>query len=236
MQNIKNSYLVLDFECKDKYIGLGYGGGYVYKYHYPEQVQDKDFKVLGWAIKEICSGVELSSIYRINTEENRRLLKEELKNKVWDGIIMHGGTYDLGCLLCLGWDMEELQNLPVLDTLIISRLYDNRYKTYGLEELAERYLSKQFRKGNSILVDRAIELELVQKPKRKEYNIERFRKGVEKWCKSNMDILQENCFKEVAKYACMDADCTWELFKYMINTTKEVERSSKKDSYEEGCL
>lgn len=207
-------YLVLDFETKDPYIGLGLGAGWVYALHNPNSL----FRVIGFstcsidnhdpAIKEPLG--DPSAPY-YSTVNEVPLLNRALQEH--DAVVFHNAQYDLGCLLSLGINID---NLVVYDTKIIAHLYDNRLQSYSLDYLAKLYLPAEQQKKAESLEDAAIKLGLVKHllPKREEYNERLFRMKVKKWCYENMDVIQEADFKTMAYYANQDAIVTANLFKF----------------------
>lgn len=220
--NIPDYIPILDFETKDSYISKDLGAGWIYnfKYDFNADAKDLDFKVLGYStgLLDVKNKKVIDVEYRdvsFFSEENLWPLRNIVKD--YKCFIAHNATYELGCLLHTAMKEEDMKELIVYDTLIIARLYDTRLNSYSLDNLSKLYLLEKFQKNNDVLIDKAIELKLIKEPKKKGYNIERFRKLVEKWCKTNMGILQEKCFNEVADYAMRDVLATGHLFLHMVD-------------------
>lgn len=201
-------YVVLDIETKDPYIDRGLGSGWVYKYR---QLPNCDYKLLGTAFKSYDG----SSGYETNIDIIQEIVDAH------DVIICHNASYDLGGLSSYG--ILRLEDKELYDTEIMSRLYNSSLLSHSLDVLARKYL--KMRKDNKGLCDKVHDLDLypylVKETKAREKaekNGEVWvrdrpdEKKLEKWCKSNMDIIQASSLETVAKYAIQDVECTEKLF------------------------
>lgn len=204
--------LYLDFETKDNYLNRDVGTGWVFKYHNQlNSIPDDDFKILGAA-------------YAIDDEPAQYTTDFDLIKKLIlqaHRIVMHNAQYDLGCLEVLGVDTKILLGSPVtaenvafvLDTMLIAKLYDNRLHSYSLDYLGKKYL--KITKDNQALCDAAEKYGLVSHLKKENKTYQR---ELNKYVKSNMELLQQVDFKSVAKYAKQDIELTRELSKLLLNT------------------
>ncbi len=202
-------YLTLDIETRDDYISLGLGAGWVYKLNYGS---DK-YKVIGVAV--LTSNGDKQ--YITEFDKLHDIIQEH------DVIIGHNLSYDLGGLYTLGLE-DVIKDKPILDTYVMSKLYDSSLMNYDLDFLSNRYLNK--RKNNQNLVDAVrdadvypwLKRELNEKKKceKKGEVYERIldEKKVLKWSKSNMETIQTHCFDTIRDYAIQDVVVTKELFKY----------------------
>lgn len=206
-------HLVLDIETRDEYIGKGLGSGGVYKYHnLPDS--GRMFKFLGTAYRDHEGNMGYTeSLHRV-----QQLIDSH------DSIIGHNLRYDMQGLICTDID---LSGKTYYDTMIMAKLLNSSLLSYSLDNLAKRYLKEG--KGNSTLTDEVFRLDLFPYFKYEETEKKRCeKKGVpfvrkrpdekklEKWCKENMDIIQEASFKTVATYAIKDAEVTWSLFDHIL--------------------
>jgi DNA polymerase I-like protein with 3'-5' exonuclease and polymerase domains len=203
-------YVVLDIETKDPYIDRGLGSGWVYKHH---TLPNCDYKLLGTAYKSYDG----SSGYITNLNELQVIADAH------DSIICHNASYDIGGLSAYG--VLRLEDKDLYDTEIMSRLYNSSLLSHSLDILARKYL--KMTKDNKGLCDKVHELdlypylkkELTAKARAEKLGEEWVRdrpdeKKLEKWCKSNMDIIQASSRETVAKYAIQDVECTEKLFLY----------------------
>lgn len=215
--------LLLDFESVDFGIQKGLGPGWVFKANGLDTVR---FEIAGWSTSILDIDTMMFSgpqyfAYSWNLMDNfdREILRTQLSNSInnLDGIIAHDIRYELGCLEVLGIKVTE--DKQIYDTKIIAQLVNNEVEhiagrsAFSLENLSEVYLPKEQRKAIDILVDAAIGNKLVDEPKRKGYNVERFRALVQKWCYENMDKLP---VEAVAEYCNQDLVATANLFKLFI--------------------
>lgn len=218
--------VTIDFETKDPYIGRGLGSGWVYGIHDP----NSDFKVLGASIKinnePAYYETGLTDILQVVIYQ-----QPEMGNT----LIMHNAQYDLGCLLYLihmekrnkynSFDclINKLRNIDIIDTEVMSRLYNNILPRHDLDSLCRKYL--KMKKDNQGLIDlvRKHDLfpytkkDLASKMKDPNFVRELDDKKLEKFAKINMDLLQETDKEVMAKYANQDVECTYKLFKYLAN-------------------
>lgn len=203
-------YVVLDIETKDPYIDRGLGSGWVYKHH---ELPNCDYKLLGTAYKSYDG----SSGYVTNLNELQVIVDAH------DSIICHNASYDIGGISSYG--ILRLEDKDLYDTEIMSRLYNSSLLSHSLDILARKYL--KMKKDNKGLCDKVHELdlypylkkELTAKARAEKLGEEWVRdrpdeKKLEKWCKSNMDIIQTSSRETVAKYAIQDVECTEKLFLY----------------------
>lgn len=222
-------YLVIDFETKDPYISRGLGAGWVFAVN---KVPGCDFKVLGVAVR--CSWVRNpTSLYLqlVTCDDNNWI--DTIRNLVneCDAIIMHNASYDLGCLKVLGIDVKDK---PLLDTMIMAKLYDSSMNTYDLDYLGRKFTG--LIKDKAGLIKAAVDgpypwlkKDLIAKAKAEklfsdvdsmpEFKREVDDKKVLKWVMTNMDIMQEECYNTIAEYACTDVDVTYKLFMFFSQKT-----------------
>lgn len=208
--------LVLDFETKDPYIGMGLGSGWVYYYHH----RDKSlFKVLGMAYKSLG---EDSIGWTDDHKEIVSLVQEQ------DVLVAHNADYDIGILKAIfhhnsiPWDADKL----IIDTVIWAKLHDSSLSSYSLDYLSKKYLGQ--RKTSDSLALSAfrsgcypwLKAELEEKRKAEKNGITyvrevRDRNKLEKWTKENMDIVYENCRYQLIDYARRDVDLCYKLMQYL---------------------
>lgn len=204
-------YLVLDFESKDPYIGLGLGAGWVFSLEVP---QTSLFKVLGfsfcWLINNKLREAQYVRIDHAAAKELLQCLLDEC-----GGVIMHNAAYDLGCLEALGIDTKDL---VVYDTKIIAQLYDNILDSYSLDSLSKKYLPQNLQKKKNSLVDIVKEHQLLKTPKGKPVNIntKTYDQRAQTYAYQNMDILQDLDFDKFSYYAKQDVISTGNLFLKMV--------------------
>lgn len=211
--------LLLDFETVDESISLGLGAGWAFAANNLDTVR---FEVVGWSTAILDTDTMTFSEPNYFQARTGALQvtphigsQSELSNLInkTDGIIAHNTTYELGCLKVLGIDF--LKTKKIFDTKIMAQLYFNEVEhlagrsAFSLENLSEVYLPKEQRKAIDLLIDAAIQNKLVEEPRRKGYNIERFRDKVQKWCYSNMDKLPSNV---IGEYCNRDLVATGNLF------------------------
>jgi DNA polymerase I-like protein with 3'-5' exonuclease and polymerase domains len=222
--------LTIDAETKDPYIGEGLGAGWCYP-------GDK-FKVLGLSVKH--DDGETKYVLPVGgnpdySEYSTLLDHLDPVNTEDKYIIMHNASYDLGCLIKLGTDIRHLN---IIDTEVMGRLFDSSHMSYALDALAKKYL--KHKKDNQGLVEAIREAELVPYTQKHHTLLTKYCKTDDeevkaqlrleidksdklwetralKWAKSNMDLMQEHCYEAVEKYANMDVDLTYQLFKYYLD-------------------
>lgn len=200
-------YLLLDFETKDPYIGLGLGAGYPFALN----VSTHLFKVLGYSYAIMEQDIISEPSYHVINEDTVNQLRLLLSNT--DVVVMHNAPYDLGCLMVLGIDITPLQ---VIDTKIVAKLYDNTLMSYSLEPLSEKYLHVDSRKNKGILVD------FIKQSGISGINPDTLtaKTRMLKWAYENMDIIQNTDLKVMADYANQDITATGELLKYYQSKMK----------------
>jgi DNA polymerase I-like protein with 3'-5' exonuclease and polymerase domains len=159
--------LTLDFETHDPAIGRRQGAGWPFK----------DFEVLGMAYKKDANPPQFTT-----DESEMRELVLEAKS-----LIMHNAQYDLGCLHRLKIGYEDK---PIIDTLILAKLYDNTQFSYSLDNLGRDFLG--ITKDYGLLEELAKEL------------------GIRKYM-AHMKQLFEHSPKIVAEYARKDVEITYRL-------------------------
>lgn len=231
--------LVLDFETFDPYLGArDLGPGWTYALNVPTS----DFRVLGYSYCWINSinGQLLKPIkgsYCIITQESISHLKQILS--ITSGVVMHNSPYDLGCLLVLGIDIS---NIKVYDTLVISKLYDNRLFKHDLESLSKKYLNKDEQKDNQALIEIMEEhrlgplskLDNQEKHCVRDYDVmfeakrkqKTYIQSMLRWAKQNMGVLQNKNFEKFSHYACQDVIATGELFLKFTKTEISLEQAA----------
>lgn len=163
--------LTLDAETHDPNISLKKGAGWVYK----------DFEILGFAYKI----GESPALFTSDIE-----LVKELVNDART-IICHNAQYDIGCLHRIG---ASYQRATIIDTLILTKLYDNTLFLYSLDALAADFLGK--RKDYAALEEAAEHL------------------GIKKYM-SQMKLLFGSFPDLVERYAKQDVELTYELSQWM---------------------
>ncbi len=202
--------LTIDFETHDPYIGRKLGAGWVYALN---KVEGCDFEVLGAAIRTDSGHKEYVTDWDILLD----IVNDH------DVFIMHNASYDLGCLHVLYGDI--FQDIDIIDTEVMSRLFDSSLMSHALDTIATRYIGEG--KKNSSLTDAVFKHDLYPMLRREEIVRDRaFKKGEEwnrerpdeaklvKWSKENMKTIQEIDLQAVADYAIVDVEVTWELFKF----------------------
>jgi DNA polymerase I-like protein with 3'-5' exonuclease and polymerase domains len=206
----------LDFETRDPYIKLKLGAGWAYAYN----VKDSPFKILGAAVGTYDGIVK----YITDWDELKEILQQH------DTILAHNATYELGILHCIykGTDITWINELKVLDTKLLYKLYDNTLMSYTLDALAKRYVKEP--KGHQILIDAIwdnglypwLKKEITEKNRAEKKGEEYIRtkpedKKILKFAYENMDLLQEKDFDSMSKYAISDIDLTYKLYKFVID-------------------
>lgn len=239
--------LVIDFETKDPYIGYGMGSGWVYAVNAPTT---NEFKVLGAAMMLVVDGVPGEASYC----SNYSTILETVST--CDAILCHNASYDLGCLIVLGVD-PKVTRFDIIDTEVMSRLHDSSLKSHSLDVLAKKYLkygkkndelvdyawgsqlysnamlrslytrkaymNKQPQSSDDWLdLERAYWIKVEAKGRTNKRD-----KDILKWCKSNMDILQDSNFDLISSYALGDLKSTYGLFNYFMANGGELELIKK---------
>lgn len=193
-------FLVLDFETKDPYLSktIDLGPGWVYKLHIPTALS----RAIGFSFCFIDDKEVSKSQYLAITDQNVQLLKDLIRDN--PNVVMHNAQYDLGFLLTLGVDIN---NIKVYDTKIIAQLYDNTLMSYSLDSLSKIYLPQESQKEKFNLVNIVEKHSLIKmNPKCKTYT-----QAATKFAYENMDILQDLDFDTMAQYANQDTMATANL-------------------------
>ena len=211
-------WLVVDIETNDPYIGRGLGAGWVFKLN---NIPNNDFTLLGVAM--------LDSDYNATYETDINIIKNKVEKA--DILICHNAQYDIGGLMAYGIDVKGKK---ILDTMIAAKLFDSSHKEYGLDYLAEYYLKRN--KKNTVLTDAVWnagiypwlkkELAAKEKAEKKGLVFERERPKenlLSKFCKNNMELVQEKCPEAMAEYAKEDVLLTFELWMYFKKHNIDVE-------------
>ncbi len=163
--------LTFDFETRDPSISQKRGAGWAFK----------DFDVLGMA-------------YKIDNTESRWTDDTHTMRQLVAGartLIAHNAQYDVGCLHFLGIDYTDQ---IVLDTLILTKLYDNRLQSYSLDELGSSFLGEN--KDYAALEQAASEL------------------GLRRYM-GHMDLLYAHRPDLVIQYAKKDVELTYGLSQWL---------------------
>ncbi|MBA4259177.1 MAG: hypothetical protein C0446_08430 [Chitinophaga sp.] len=164
--------LTLDFETKDTGIKTKKGAGWVYA----------DFKILG-------AGYKVGNSPTIFTTNMSELITEI--NKA-DTIIAHNAQYELGCLFFLNaFPKEKL----IIDTQILAKLYDNTYRSYSLDALANSFFGE---KKETAALDSVAQDFGIRNPM------------------ANIDLIFEAAPHIVEQYCKTDVDLTYKLYNYFI--------------------
>lgn len=163
--------LTIDFETRDPNISLKKGAGWVYK----------DFDILGAAYKI----GDLVPIFTSDMDEVRYVVSNAKT------LICHNAQYDIGCLHRLN---IPYQDKIIVDTHILSKLYDNTLMSYSLDNLSSDFLGQ--RKDYAALEEAAEQL------------------SIRKYM-SHMDQLFEGFPHLVAQYAKQDVELTYGLSQYL---------------------
>lgn len=207
--------VVVDIETVDPYISRGLSAGWPYGVH----VKDHDYKLLGCAF-----AIEGKSVY---VTDHIKICNMLLKADV---LVMHNASYDFGGFIYLAKSLgredllKHLRTVTVYDTMILAKLHDTSLKSFSLDGLCSKYFRSV--KDNDALVNAAVEVDAFPWTKKdltakmramsegKEYKREVDPKKVLKFCKENMDLLQELCPEVIAQYAKRDVQLTLKLFNY----------------------
>ena len=201
-------YLTLDIETHDEFIDMDYGSGWVYKLKYDS---DK-YEVIGVAVITHDGHKEYITDFS--------LLKNLIESH--DVIIGHNLSYDLGGLLTIGLE-SSIKDKPIIDTYIMSKLYDSSLMNYSLDFLSKKYLNKS--KDNQLLIDTVVDNDLypwlkkdIKARDKAEKKGEVFKRVVDekkvlKWVKSHMRLIQQHHKDVISHYALQDTILTYCLFK-----------------------
>ena len=205
------AYVVIDFETHDPYFDRGLGAGWVFKCN---NIQGNDFEVLGAAYKLSTTN---DIVYTTNVEEIKKVVEEA------DYLIMHNAQYDLGCLHSLGVSVKDKK---VFDTVVMTKLYDSTRMTYSLDSIAKDLFRKQ--KDEKYLADAVWEHNLYPLKKSEENKLAKCaangipftrekpeEKKLIKFAKSNMKLIQNVAFDNMANYAKGDVLLTEKLYLFL---------------------
>lgn len=205
-------FLTLDIETHDEFIGLKMGSGWIYKL----KNDSTKYEVIGVAV------ITHDGFKNYITDFS--LLRPLIEKH--DVIIGHNLQYDLGGLMTLGLS-DVIKDKPIIDTYVMSKLFDSSLMNYDLDFLGNKYLNKS--KSNQKLVDAVIKADIypwlkkeIKEKDKAEKNGETYTrsfnekttKKVLKWCKSNMRMIQTHCYDVMSEYAIQDTVVTKELFRY----------------------
>ncbi len=201
--------LVLDAETRDPYLKRN-GQGWVLGIHYPEY----DFNVILFAYMTNDGKVGTTSDW----DELQGLLDAH------DAIIGHNLMYDIGCLLfvasrgCIKFNLEDK---ILFDTMIMAKLYNQNFNSYGLDYLGGVLVSQK--KESSILHDFAWSTGLYKGPRKRVRPSEAV---LEKWCKSNMDLFPREILDQ---YAVGDIKVTRKLYDRLLDKVSYLDLNEFSD-------
>lgn len=205
--------LVIDFETVDPYLDLGLGPGWVYEYH----LKENKFKVIGWSVCSIIDNEIGNSIYY---QDGIKDLFDLINTH--DTLIGHNLPYDLGCLIQLGYPIEELKKKKFYDTKIMAKLYNNQNGSFSLDTLSRQFLPSELQKKKGALVEIVKKHSLLKTKtgKARDPNTSTYIRDAESYAYKNMDKLQEVEPDLMAYYANQDTQATaylYKLFKEKLN-------------------
>lgn len=165
--------LTLDFETRDTGIKAKKGAGWVYA----------DFRILGAGYK-VGEGPTI-----FTTDMNE--LKSEVEAA--DIIVAHNAQYELGCLFFLKMFPKEKL---IVDTAILAKLYDNTYRSYSLDALADSFfgMKKETAALESVAQDLGIRNPM-----------------------ANIDLIFEAAPHIVEQYCKTDVDITYKLYSLLMS-------------------
>lgn len=150
-----------------------------------------------------------------NTKDNKPLNHckglEVLKTYIdkADTLIAHNAQYDFGILKMLGIDINSK---TLVDTMLLGKLFDNRHKSYSLDNLASIYLDAHKTSDKLGMFVRYAGLCVNAKG-----NIVRDLKQCNKWAKTHMDEFYDVNPKLLIEYALVDTDLTKKLYDFLIS-------------------
>lgn len=201
-------YIVIDAETKDPLLKT-YGSGWCFKYHYPEV----EFSVLGKGlVTETGFNVYLDLI-----KDNGALgvLDSELnKHTTW---IFHNALYDLGCLKYLYRDSLNLDNITIIDTMLLMKLYRQDLFSYGLDNCCKELKITEGKQSN-MLHDYAWNSGLYSQYKKEKTGRNTHKRPtdnlLEDFCKTNMDLLPVDI---VGNYCIQDCKATEKVYLKLIS-------------------
>jgi DNA polymerase-1 len=124
-------------------------------------------------------------------------------------IIAHNLQYDVGILLMWGVDISKKY---LIDTMVMAKIHNSIMPGYSLDNLAKKYLGVS--KAKDELGESVIKHKLYKNSKGKEVNTKDVKKA-HKYAITHMSELYEVDPEIVIKYANMDADITWHLYKFL---------------------
>lgn len=193
-----NQTLFIDFECQDPYIDEGLGAGWVFNH-------EGRFKVLCTAYATEDEQVELTN----SLHHLRHLVASSTR------LVAHNAQYEIGVLHALGIPYDHLE---VIDTLLLAKLFDNTLFSYGLNDLAKKYLNDN--KSDDGLGEVAKKLGLVKSKQQNPVLV----------AKRNMNKIYEAAPDVVEEYAKQDVYLLKDLFNfYRRNLYKGVDISFYSD-------
>lgn len=166
-------------------------------------------KVLGAA----CKVNSTPSEYITDMHIVRRLVEE------CDTLVCHNAQYDIGIL--------HMLNIPykgktIVDTKLLAKCYNNNLFSYSLDPLLKKFLGQQKESDalGEYVMDHPELFSTVNRPDKEDEKYEekykRQHKKANKIAITHMDIIQENNFELVSKYANQDANGTYDLYKHLI--------------------
>ena len=120
--------LTIDAETHDPHLKT-YGAGWAFKCNFPRF----EFEVLGFAYIT-WNGTKG---YTNDWKEIQDLLDSH------DALLMHNSIYDLGCLLSLASEGKltfDIKTHVKYDTLIMAKLWNQNFFSYGLDKLSKMLL------------------------------------------------------------------------------------------------
>ncbi len=215
-------FFVFDFETTDPYIERGLGGGWVYGIKVPES----DFRVLGCAWALYVGGELVKSGYT-PAEDTLGMGEVRFLFETACYVIAHNAQYDLGCARYLGWTIDYVK---VIDTEVLSRLYNSTLLSHSLDNLLNHYglggkndaALIQSVKDNDLLPWLQCEMKrrqknkivFYEKPEKRDWSRHKD-KDILKWCKKNMKAIQEADLEAMSKYALADVTETWKLYSHL---------------------
>ena len=195
--------LTLDAEFMDKNLQT-YGLGCFFRYNYP----DYPFHILGMGY--ITDDGEEG--YTADWTKLNSLLKEH------DSILCHNYLVEFGILMMLakeGYLEWDIRSHMKYDTMILAKLENGNRLRYGLDHLGDSLCNS--RKTSNKLHDWAWDSGKYQEVKLEETSRNVHTKPsdaiLDKWCKTNMDLLPEEL---VAEYCIDDCRLTKKLFEKLL--------------------
>lgn len=196
--------LVLDFETKDPRLSSKMGYGWT---TYSDGV-----------MKVLCAGVKINNDPTVVIEDWAKL--QQIVDAS-DTIICHNSSYDVGILSALNILDTATSKKRLIDTIVLSRLFDNAVFSHGLDDLAAKYLYKN--KSTEVLGKLAKEMGLVKGNKKPE-----------KTAYENLDLLYAHAPKVIQDYCKLDVDITHELYHFFMKKMYKIDLDVYSDALK--CL